>query len=117
MRSYKTKNTPEAVCVSAFNSSTSICHHSQRLCRSSVVQLLVLQVSTLVIASEFLSSSGKLTSRRSGLRGSSLLSVSRKCSAHRPSCSSIVVRVFPFRSLIVVEVCWDLPGDTSRNVI
>ena len=57
-----------------------VCHHSQCLCCSSVFQLLVIQASALVIASEFMSSSGKLTSRRSGLRVSSLLGVSLNCS-------------------------------------
>ena len=56
-----------------------------------------------------MSNSGTLTSRRGGLRESSLLSVVLKCSAHLLNWSSLfVVRVLLFRS-IIVEFCWDLP--------
>ena len=102
----KTKSTSEAVSRSAFSSSAGMSSQPGALLFFSC--FIAFRISSLLIGSELMSSSGTLTSSRGGLRGSSLLSISLKYSAHRFSWSSTVVKMLPFKSLIVVEFCWDL---------
>lgn len=102
----KTKSTSEVVSRSAFSSSAGMSSQPGALLFFSC--FIAFRISPLLIGSELMSSSGTLTPSRGGLRGSSLLSISLKCSAHRFSWSSTVVKMLPFKSLIVVEFCWDL---------